>query len=612
MDKNKSAEKKESEDLWEITGFQRVLGGYWHNFIFTIFVLLFGMVVVTVIYSVVLPYPEAIGFKSVVNSFFALMFTVFDVGVGSSVNRFVSEYAGRGEIDKTVEYIRFFIWFQMFTGIIQITIIAIWAINFAKAINNFTPLIWFFLINSCIQYPGMLGVFKSCLEAFQHFNKSNIVNFVQTVFLESTTQIIFILLGRYFGGQNPVYGELMGATIGYIIGLYLDDFIAMVISAKFFSDILKKYGIPLNTLLIPQVSKKIAKESLTFGLKNMFQGVFYQISMLFMSFIQILWLPNYATIIGLMSIADTVARIIIQDFPIKSAISEAYNSGKLNLTDYYVRIQFKWYGILTFYLTLQVGMLIPPAIVVIAPNYAGAAWMIKYLLISRFFIPPIHFSDSVQISCDKPEYAAYSLFVQMAARLVSFIVLVHPALVPSLFPNYNFAIAYLMADLPAILAKNIFAWWIIDRKIIKVHVNIWQTIIAPVLAIIPIIPINLTILYIFDRYSSNNIVTFLIIFVSLIFIFFIGPTFIVFPMLGLVGGWDEGSLKHIESAAKIAGPSCYLVLAMHKMSKWGHEKCPFISIKNKFAIPHELADKEAEELIQLRKSKLFNKFTSMK
>ncbi|MHA1820928.1 MAG: hypothetical protein ACTSU2_06945 [Promethearchaeota archaeon] len=604
LEKGVLEKELEGADLWEITGFQRVLGGYWHNYIFNIFILLFGIVVVSVIYSIILPYPEAIGFKSVVSSLFALMFTVFDVGVGSSVNRFVSEYAGRGEMEKTIEYIRFFIWFQMITGLFQITIIAFWALEIAININNFAPLVWFFLINSCVQFPGMLGVFKSCLEAFQRFNKSNIVNFVDTVALESTTQIVFILLGRYFGGRNPMYGELMGATMGYILGLYIDDFIAMLIAAKFFSTILKKYNIKLSLLIIPKVSKEVIKESLIFGLKSMFQGLFYQISMLFMSFIQILWLPNYATIIGLMTVADTIARIIIQDFPIKSAISEAYNSGKYNLTDYYIQSQFKWYGILTFYLTLEVGMLIPGTIAIIAPNYAGASWMIGYLLISRFFIPTIHFSDSVQVSCNKPEYAAYSLFVQMAVRLVSFTLLIYPKFIPSLFENYNYAIAYLMADLPAILAKNIFAWRIIDKKIIKIKVNIWQTIISPFLAILPLIPINLILKSIFNLYASNSGMALIFAMFFIVFLLFIAPAFILMPSLGFFAGWDDRGLEHLKNAAEMAGPSKLFVKTMYKMANIGYQKTPFKFLRDKIIIPHELADKEASELIQIRNQNL--------
>jgi O-antigen/teichoic acid export membrane protein len=586
--------KVDTEELWKKTGFQRILGGFWHNYLFNLFTMAFGVGVIGLIFPIyILPFPEAMGFKSVVSSLFALMFTIFDVGIGTSVTRFVAEYAGRGEIRTAMEYFRFFVWFQMITGLIQVTIVAIWAIWFATQITIFAPLVWFFLINSCVQYPGMLGIYKSGLGAFQRFDKVNILSFVQSVFLESTTQIIFILIGRYLGSQNPIMGELMGATMGYIIGLYIDDFLALLLSAYYFSKILRPYGISIWDTFIPRVSKKVMKESLSFGLKNMAQGLFYEVSMLFMTFIQMLWLPNYATIIGLFTIADTVTRVVIQDLPTNASVSEAYNSGKLKLTDYYIQSQFKWYGILTFYLAVEIGMLIPPIIGKIAANYSAAAGMIPFLMVSRFFIGPIHFSDSVQQGCNKPEYAAYSLFVQMAARLISF---------TAWFPNYNLVTAYLLADVPAVLAKNIFAWWLIDRKIIKVRINVWQTLITPAISIIPLIPINLFFVYLFNIYATDQITAILIAAVFMVFILFGAPIFVVFPIIGFFGGWDQKGLLHLQNAGAISGPSKVIVNLMHKFALIGMNHSPLKHYSYKFRIPWEEADREANELIELRKA----------
>ncbi|MBD3350059.1 MAG: hypothetical protein GF364_01055 [Candidatus Lokiarchaeota archaeon] len=602
-----------TDELWQKTGFQRILGGYFYKYILNLAVMVFGLVVVAVIIpEYILPYPEALGFQSIVSTLFALMFTLFDVGIGSAVTRFVAEYVGRGEMKKTLEYIRFFIWFQMFTGLIQMSIIAIWGIFFASNMAEFAPMVWFFLINSCIQYPGMLGIYKSCLEAFQRYDRSEIIKFIQTVALESTTSLLFIMLGRWWGSSNPMIGDLMGATIGSILGRYIDDFFAMMLSAKFFADILKPYGISLMDTLVPHVSKDVAKNALIFGLKNMAQSIFYQISMLFMSLLQILYLPNYATIIGLMSVADTIARIIIQDMPTKASISEAYNNDKKNLTDYYIQSQFKWYGILTFYLTLEVGMLIPPAVGLIAANYAAAAWMVPYLLISRFFIPPIHFSDSVQQGADKPEYAAYSLFVQMVFRVIFFTLLIHPRLIPSLFDGYNYTVAYLLADLPSFIAKNIFAWWIIDRKIIKVKINVWQTIITPALALIPLIPLNFLFLNIFNRLATNTIIAISLALIFVMLILFVLPILILFPALGFLGGWDDRQLEHLKNAGKISGPSKFLVMGMYKTAKWCFEHTPLRKMGNKHKIPWKKADREAMELIKAREVKLLEDYSIKK
>jgi O-antigen/teichoic acid export membrane protein len=598
----RAANKKISDELWGKTGFFRPLGGFWFNYIFNLALMVFGLVFMGVIFpNYILPFPEALGFKSVVSSLFAMLFTLFDVGIGTSVTRYMAEYVGKGEIKKSIEYLRFFIWFQMFTGLIQITIIAYYTLAIAKYMNNFAPLVWLFLFNSTIQYPGMLGVYNGALEAFQRFDKKNIVSFVQSVFLEMTTQVIFIFIGRAFGRANPVFGELMGATIGYTIGLYIDDFLALLLSGHFFNQILKPYGIPFYNTWIPSVGKEVIKNSLTFGLKNMAQGLFYQFSMLLITAMTMWWLPAYATIIGLFSIADTMTRIVIQDLPMKASVAESYNCGKMALTDYYIQAQFKWYGILTPYLSIEVLMLLPPIIIVVAGNYGAAAWMIPYLMVSRFLIGPIHFSDSVQQGADKPEYAAYSLAVQMVARAIAFYLLLCPSCIPSLFPNYNYAIAYLLADVPSVVAKNIFAWWLIDRKIIKVRINWWQTLITPFLAPLPLIPINYGLVAIFQAVSKTSFIGGLIIaLIILIFILFIAPIIVVFPMLGFLGGWDERGLEHLNQAAMISGPSRLLVNALYKGTLWGFRHSPFRSVAQKWRIPHEQADIEAEDLYRSR------------
>jgi len=594
---------EDKEELWKKTGFQRILGGYWHNYIFVLGTMVFGLLILGVLFpNYILPFPEALGFRSVVTSLFALMFTIFDVGIGSAVTRFVAEFVGVGKIKKGLSYVRFFIWFQMFTGLIQVTAIAVWGLHWAPEIKEFSSLVWMFLIYSTVQFPGMLGIFKSVLSAFQRFDKVNIVTFVQTVLLESSTQIGFIFLGRWWGVNNPQFGELMGATLGYILGLYIDDFLAMMLSAKFFSDILEEYNITFWETLVPEFDKKTVVRATKFGLKNMAQGIFYQISMLMITGMTIAWLPNYATIVGLFSIADGVTRVVIQDLPAKAAISESYNNGKIALTKYYTTATFKCYGILTFFLAVEIVQLVPSVISTVAGNYASAAWMIAPLMVSRFFIGPIHFSDSVHQGCDKPEYAAYSLAVQMIGRAISFWILLSPKALPSLIPNYNLALAYVLADFPSVIAKNIFAWWIVDRKLFKVKINWWQTIIAPALSTLPLFAVNRVLLYFFNTYFRDNPTAAIIYAICiLIFLIFGIPTLVFFPTLGFFGGWDERGLRHLKEAAEISGPSKPITMMLYKGAKFGFDHSPLREFGQEHKIPYKSADREAKELFLLRR-----------
>jgi hypothetical protein len=249
---------------------------------------------------------------------------------------------------------------------------------------------------------------------------------------------------------------------------------------------------------------------------------------------------------------------------------------------------------------VEVIQLVPPILVSVASSYAKAADLIPWLLISRFFIGPIHFSDQVHKGCDKPEYAMYSLFVQMSFRALFFLILLAPKALPSLFDNYNYIAAYCIADLPSVLAKNVFAWWIVNKYLYKVKINWWQTIFAPLFSILPIILLNIGIIYGFQTLSNGIFyLSVLLSIVVLLSIFFISPLILMF-MLGFVGGFDDRGLIHLRDAAILSGSMKWMVMGMYNLSKWGLRISPLKNFSPKFAIPHIAADKEAEELNKMR------------
>ena len=351
-------EKLESEGnkdfLWRKVGFHRPLASFWWNYSLILVLALPGLLIIgVVIPQFILPFPSALGFSSLTTQFFGLFFTIMDAATAPAVERYVAEYSVK-DPKRAVKYIQFFIWFQMFTGLIQVTGVAIYAIYFMP--RNLEYAIWFFLIYSTTQYPGWLASFNGALIGFQQFDKSNKVTIMQSVLIQSATQIGFILMGRFIGSQFPGIGELMGATYGYILGTYLDDFIAMVIAGYFFSKVLKPFGIPLRESFKPMFGLSIAKECLVFGGKLVLAHVISTAVNFLVLLMIIEWLPNYAIISGLYSIADGIARVISVSFTITPAISEAYNNGKKELTRFIIESQWKNWFLLSLFLTTEVAI----------------------------------------------------------------------------------------------------------------------------------------------------------------------------------------------------------------------------------------------------------------
>ena len=233
---------KPTADLWDEIGFHRPLGGFWFKVAFMLIGVIFGLGVVGFYYKYIYPYPESVGYRSIVGGTFSLFFSVFDLGTNRTMDRFIAEAAIKDQ-NKMVKYIQYFIWYQMITGLIQTTAISIYAFVYVPR-TELAYAVWIMLLTSATQYPGFLGVFRGAMSALQQFNKVEVLNFISGEVFQRLTEIGFVLWGRYWGMQNPQIGEIMGIAIGSVIGLYVDDFFATAMSAWYFTKVMKDKGIP--------------------------------------------------------------------------------------------------------------------------------------------------------------------------------------------------------------------------------------------------------------------------------------------------------------------------------------------------------------------------------
>ncbi|MHA1847039.1 MAG: hypothetical protein ACTSXU_05290, partial [Promethearchaeota archaeon] len=467
--------------------------------------------------------------------------------------------------------------------------------------RNLEYAMWFFLIYSTTQYPGMLASFNGALVGFQQFNMSNKVSIIQSVLLQNLTQITFILIGRWIGVHVPSIGELMGATYGYIVGTYLDDFIALLIAGRYFSKILKPLGIKLRDTIRPTFSRTIVKECLLFGGKLVGAYLVNAGVNFLILWMTIMWLPNYAMIIGLYGIADGIARIITVSFTVTPAISESFNNKKEELTKFIIESQWKHWFLLSLFLTVEVGIFVPPVLSVIGGNYASAAWMVPVLLISRFFVFPINFGSDIAQGCDKPEYRTYALFFEQTARVLSYFFLISPFGLLHIIGEQHAILMYLLADLPAYLTKLVAQWSFVQFKTIKTRfTSIYQVFVAPIITVSILIPLNLLLVFGFKQIHASTApdLTIPLIYAgtSLILILF-GFPILTFFIYGMIGGWDDFQLRIFRNAMIISGPSRPYVKILLMVTKWAHEHS---KLGNKFPIQHERAKLEALELTKIK------------
>jgi len=598
----KKKNKEQSDELWQEVGWHRPLGGMLYNYLLLLVVMLPGILIVSVVVpNFILPYPESVGFYNVTLAYLNVIFFAADFGLKNASERYIAQYA-ETDAKTAVKYVSFFIWFQMITGLLQITVISAFSIVILPQ-TDMGYAVWFFLVYIMVQWPGTIGIYQVALNGFQQFDKSNILYVIQNFAVQVLTSIGFIFLGRYIGLQNPEIGELMGATMGFIVGMYLDDLIGMILGMHFFNNTLKPFGLKLWDSFVISFDKKLVKEVLWYGGRVMPSGLsFYGVSFL-ITLMLTSWLYNYSTLIGLYFIAGTLVGALSMTFPMTAPLSEAYNNGKKELALYYIRGQFLWWGIITFGIfLLPILLLFPLVLVNLGGEFAEASWMIFPLFVPAILLLPSNLSGIVCEACDLPQQSTFMNFIEQGTRLLTYFFVLNPDLgIGALIGRENIIIFWLLAEAPGYIMKGIYGWWTVKRKLFpgkKIHVPFIQTIILPILATLPIIPLVLFFVEIFEvLFVINQIYGLVFIAIIIIAMLYLIPAFIFMPLYGFLGAWDPHSIDDFRKAAIISGPSRPIVMRLYKNTKFGYERSPW---KDKFVIPYEKAEQEANELYELR------------
>ncbi len=469
-------ESKESEKIWDEIGFVRPLGGFFYNIILVLAGSIFGIFFsVWFLPNIVYPFPEAMGFENMVKSMFGFYFAIADVGLGTAIQRFIGESYIKNP-KRSVQYLQFFIYFQMFTGLIQITILNIWVFLFASE-SDLAYASWFFLLYSTIQWPGMLGVFQGSLQAYQRFDRANVVSFIQSILLENTTRVVCILIGRWIGVQNAQIGELMGATLGSIVGAYIDDFMAALLAARWCAPILKKIdpAYRVRDLFIPDFDLSIVKETLWYGFKIMLQGIIFPGANLIAVFVLVKYLSNYPTVWGIYLIAETIGSVVgLFGFEFTSSFAEAYMNKKFKLAADYISRMYIW---TTLFGSMMASLLVagaPLIGVIVGQNFEAAVPLIQVFVVFEIMEVIIKAHDKVFRGGNKPEYNIIVLLVEQSSR-IGFL--------------YLFLVVFPLSGMAIVLSRGlgwcvkwIISYLMIQKTMLKFKINIWQTLIAPFFA----------------------------------------------------------------------------------------------------------------------------------
>jgi len=526
-----------------------------------------------------------------------------DVGTAYGIERFVAEYRIK-DPKKMIKYLQFFIWYQMITGLFQVTFVALWSLYYIPK-TTLAYAIWIFLILSTTQYPGCLHFFKAVLRGLQQFHKTAILDFIGNYIFQQATNIIFILLGRWWGARNPIIGELLGLSIGAAIGSYIDDFFTTALSIYYFDKVVKQFGMRWYEALRHDFDWNIAWESISFGIRVSIGPLWATFVGFTINMYWINYVPQWTTFATLSGLARGIADLMKlgEGIDLIPAISESFLNGKNKLAQFYISQTFKYWTFfavpMAFLITTYVPVLIKAALSIQgAENYILATSFIFPWILFNFQENVTHTADNIIVGASRPNFLMLTRVLEETGKLLLMTLWIVWLKIPIKYGIGGVAWVHAMGIWPAVIAKTIAGWWYINKKIVKVHFPYWQTFFAPFVSSIIMIGLSRLYLILIHPKLESAIGVLPAGVISLIIAFLVLFAFVYLGFYGFFGGFDDFGFQIFRTSAEMAGPSKWLMKSISKIISVGIKISP---LHNKFPIPSKYAELEAYELMYKRK-----------
>ncbi len=589
IEESKELEKKIEEHVdlkndWEVIGIHRQLGGFFFTFFIGLILVIPQLLISNFLMpQIIQPFPSAAGWYYLTYNFFQIAWLLFDFGTSYALAKFFSQYRVKNP-EKAIHYVQIFVWWQLFTGLAQITFFGFLG-SLIFPYTNLAHMSWIFITFSFVQYPGFFLVFMYTFQGMQRSDLQLVLYVCWEVAFLLIGQMIFCYIGRLWGAANPIIGEALGAGIGYSIARYFDYWMTFIVSVLMF----KKLGFSPMTCFRIDFSKDEFKEVMLYGSKLAFGESFVQIGYFLQIIITSLFIANYSNELGYFQLTWNLGMIVqivtLYGQSLLGAFSESSSHNKKTLTKLYVYQALRWGNYFGFFL-VSVLMAVGAKFLVGAagPEYGGPAvkFLIPLLLFHTFGIYS-WLVDAVFQGTGNPMYAALVWIIEQTTRAILMLILVL---------ILNDMVAVLLAYIPAVLTKDIIAWIIVKRKIIDYKVYSYKTFVTPAIASI----INFIVIFFVGELlwmipMGDKIVNTALLFVLGTFIFLYFYAFVD----GFLGGYDSNTLKELEKSANMIGGSLgKLPKVLYKSASFGAKLSPF---HNKFKIDiYEEAMEEAYNL----------------
>jgi O-antigen/teichoic acid export membrane protein len=563
---------------WEQVGFHRPLSGFLVA-LSTGIVLFIPLIIYQnlILPAFILPSAQALGIWGRVTQFFNLAWYFFDMGTSVAFMKYLSQY--RVENPKQgIKYGQVFVWWQFLSGAVQVALVVGLAATVAPR-SAYALYAWSVVIHAFIQIPGFYRVFLYAFGGFQRTDYARYLDLGLNVLLPMLVQPIFVTIAYAWGHAHPAFGGAMGGLLGMGIAAYAAELLTFLLGFWLY----RRIGLNVRILFLAHFDWDVVIKSFRFGVYEMLGSAAWSAGQAAEIWITQARLINYAEIWGNWVLAqnfvfafNVVSTLSDGTMP---SISEAISHGRKILSQYYAVMTYKWGAMISGFLA-AVLLAVGPRFILGAsgPDFARAATYAVPLLIWGAVQYPSWIGDNVQLGSNKPYLKSAMVTCEQIVRVILALILLQRFQVNALI------IAYFVG----LLGKGIAVYFIDNKLCFPQRFFFWQCLAAPLLA-------TAVHYLLMDRVSAliwqgDQITSIIMFFIGVL------PSLPVFMFLyGLVGGWDDATLKEFEEASGMTGPVRGLVgWLMVKPTQLGALLSP---LNNRFPICiHSEAMEEAQSL----------------
>lgn len=571
---------------WRAIGFARSLAGFL-TLAGTLFVLFAPYYYVTniLIPNDVQPFPQAKGIWGFVWEALQIAWFLFDAGTYVAFVKYFAEYRIKDKRE-AVKSAQFFVWWQILTGLVQVTmasVVAVVVLPHVEAVRPYGYTSTFILLVVLGQYPGVFAVMNFFFQAYQRYDYNIGLDLLSDWVLRFGLQIPFVLLFRSWGAANPEYGEAFGAAVGIGFGFYFSQVVTFLLGTVLY----KRLGLRLAPLFMAHFDLSTAKRMLRYGLQVVLGQAFFRAAKFADRFVISLLLLNYTEWLGL---EDQIHYNLMFLFPLAyrffetamAALSESHGNDKPVLTQYYVA-RFFQVGSLYTAIALSLFLALGPAFVrhAMDPQWGRAADYMGIAAVAGAFSAAAWISDMLQKGAGRPDLFAWILGGEQVLRIGLFWLLI---------PRYQFW-GFYWALLVTIALKVTVAWTINHRVIVRVRLFLWPMFAAPALAGVA----NFVLL----RLAGGALgLTGRWEVIILFFVAALASFFVCFFATGLFGGVDRALADELDQASRMTGVLRPLTRLFYLAARAGRALCP---LRDRFPVSiHADAMEQARALERQR------------